>query len=178
MVELLAIYKASKVIPCKSLVKCQGSDTIFCEKLTAKSGVYIQIGDPTKTANELYAAKNENRAWTTPVQNPIEETLQKTSIHGFNIVRREGTIRISETFPLLEVVIACGFRLKRPLDFAKDFACVCGTKCGTEKSLMDHIVSGNKTPLRYEDCAFQNTSSWGFNKHRALHLDGQAHPQL
>lgn len=166
MIELLTIYKASKKIPCKSIVNGQSGDTIYGEKLTAESGMYVQVGDPTKTANELYAAKYGNKAWAYPVQRPIKESLQKTSIHGFNLVRREGVIRIMETFPLIEVVNACGFRLKRHLDFAKDFACVCGSKANSEKNLKNHITVANKIPLQCEDCAFESTSLANFKQHR------------
>jgi hypothetical protein len=114
----------------------------------------------------------------TPSDKAPTPTTNKTSTHGYNLVRKDGVVKIALTFPVLSIVNACGFRKKRDLCFDKDYSCVCDAKMVNLESLKAHIRWANRSKNKCDYCDFECRGSTKLQDHIKMHLDGKKHVKL
>jgi hypothetical protein len=178
MIEILAIYRASFDTPTKCIVQTEGGDSFSKGEMTAKSGIYIQIGDESKSANELFEAKNNGirHANSTPTKQPpkTSATSVKTSTHGYRLARNwDETIDWDKTFPLLQVLNDCNLRLQRNPEFDYGYSCDCGKAASTEKAIRDHVYKGNAQRYTCHLCSFQTHIRERLTGHMEIHNKGK-----
>lgn len=170
MIEIMSIYKASFATPAKCIVQTEGGDNFVKGEMTSDSGIYVQIGDESKSPNELFAIKN-NTPWPPPTK---QQPKANVSTHGYCLAHDwDQTIDWYKTFPLVQVQNNCKLRMQRDPEFDYDYACDCGKAAKTESAIRAHVTTGNAPKLSCPICSFQAHRPECLASHIKTHNSGK-----